>query len=86
MTTSLIEDKMKDKTSRAHTRQNPERHIPLVSLLLRHKMVAVHCFVWLQALQIWSVSRSVGRSVSRSVSQSVSQAGRQVKIQDWEIF
>ena len=36
-----IEDKRKDM---AHTCQNPKKHIPLVSLLLWHKIVAVQCF------------------------------------------
>ena len=47
---------------RAHTRWNPKRHIPLVSLLLWYKMVAVHCFVWPPALQLWS-GRLAGRQV-----------------------
>ena len=51
---SLIEDKRKDETWRAHTRWNPKRHIPLVSLLLWLKMVAVHCFVWPLALRLRS--------------------------------
>jgi len=37
------------------TRRNPKRHIPLVSLLLWHKMVAVHPFVWTLGLWLWSV-------------------------------
>ena len=45
-TSSLIEDKRKDKEQRAYTHWNPKRHIPLVSLLLWCKMVAVRCFVW----------------------------------------
>ena len=44
--TKLIEDKRKDKVQRAHTHWNPKRHVPLVSLLLWRKMVAVHCFIW----------------------------------------
>ena len=31
-----------------------KRDIPLVSLLLWRKMVAMHCFVWSPALQLWS--------------------------------
>ena len=58
-TSSLIEDKRKDKAQRAHTRRNPKRHIPLVSLLLLHKMVAVHCFVWPLGWRLWSVSQAV---------------------------
>ena len=58
-TSSLIEDKRKDKEQTAHTRRNPKRHIPLVSLLLWHKMVAVHCFVWPLGLRLWSVSQAV---------------------------
>ena len=57
-TSSLIEDKRKDKAQRAHTRRNPKRHIPLVSLLLLRKMVAVHCFVWPLGLRLWSSSPS----------------------------
>ena len=41
MKTNLIEDKRKDKAQKAYTHCNPKRHIPLVSLLLWHKMVAV---------------------------------------------
>ena len=58
-TSSLIEDKGKDKAQRAHTRRNPKRHIPLVSLLLWCKMVAVCCFVWALGLRLWSVSEAV---------------------------
>ena len=36
----------------SHTRQNPKRYIPLVSLLLWCEMVAVHCFVWPPALRL----------------------------------
>ena len=52
----LIEDKRKDKAHRAHTRRNPKRRIPPVSLLLWRKMVTVHCFVWALGLQLWSGS------------------------------
>ena len=51
---SLTEDKRKDEVQRAHTHRNPIRHIPLVSLLLWRKMVAVRCFIWPPALQLWS--------------------------------
>ena len=51
-TSSLIEDKRKDKAQRAHTRRNPKRHIPLVSLLVLCKMVAVHCFIWPLGLRL----------------------------------
>ena len=61
-TSSLIENKIKDKAQRAYTHRNPKRHIPLVSLLLWHKMVAVLCFVWPLALQLWSVRQSVQNS------------------------
>ena len=56
---SLIEDKRRDKAQRAYTRRNPKRHILRVSLLLWCKMVAVCCFVWPLALQLWSVSEAV---------------------------
>ena len=59
---SLIEDKRKDKAQRAHTRRSSKRHIPLMSLLLWRKMVAVHCFVWLLDLRPWSVSQSGSQS------------------------
>ena len=45
-------DKRKDKAQRAHTRRNPKRHIPLVSLLLLRKVVAVHCFIWPLGLRL----------------------------------
>ena len=57
-TSSLIEDKGKDKAQWVHTRRNPKRHIPLVSLLLLRKMVAVHCFVCPLGLRLWSGSQS----------------------------
>ena len=57
-TSSLIEDKRIDKVHRVHTRRNPKRHIPPVSLLLWRKMVTVRCFVWALGLQLWSVSES----------------------------
>ena len=60
-TSSLIEDKRKDKAQRAHTRRNPKRHIPMVSLLLLRKMVAMHCFVWSLVLRLWSVSQAVSQ-------------------------
>ena len=60
-TSTLIEDKRKDKAQRAHTRRNPKRHISLVSLLLWRKMVAVRCFVWALGLRLWSVSEAVRR-------------------------
>ena len=65
-TSSLIEDKRKHKAQRAHTRQNFKKHIPLVSLLLWRKMVAVHCFVWRLGLRLWSVSQAVRQSVKNS--------------------
>ena len=55
-TSSLIEDKIKDKAQRAYTCRNPKRHILLVSLLFWHKMAAVRCFVWPLALRLWSVN------------------------------
>ena len=51
---------MKDKgtmgVQRPLTRRNPKRHIPLVSLLLWHKMVAIRYFFWALGLGLWSVS------------------------------
>ena len=55
-TSSLIEDKRNDKAQRAYTHWNPKRHIPLVSLLLWCKMVAMRCLVWPLGLRLWSVS------------------------------
>ena len=54
-----VQVKIKDKVQRAHTRRNPKRHIPLVSLLLLHKMVTVHCFIWPLGLRLWSGSQAV---------------------------
>ena len=59
-TSSLIEDKRKDKAQRAYTHLHPKRHIPLVSLLLWRKMVVVCCFVWPLALRLWLSSEAVG--------------------------
>ena len=50
----LIEDKRNGKAQNADIHWNSKRHIPLVSLLLWRKMVAVHCFVWLLDLRLWS--------------------------------
>ena len=62
-TSSLIEDKRKDKAQRAYMHRNPKRHIPLVSLLLWSKMVAVLSFTWPLALQLWSVRQAVRQFV-----------------------
>ena len=56
-TSSLIEDERRDKGQRTYTRRNPKRHIPLVSLLLWHKIVAMRCLVWPVALRL--VSKAV---------------------------
>ena len=48
------EDNLKIKGKIKHRRQifvGTTRHIPLVSLLLWHEIVAIHCFVWPLALQ-----------------------------------
>jgi len=51
-----MEDKRNNEAQRPLTRRKPKRHIPLVSLLLWRKMVAVHPFVWaLAGLLLWSV-------------------------------
>ena len=55
----LIEDKRKDKAQKAYTHWNTKRHIPLVSLLLWHKIVAVRYSTSPLALQLWSVRQSV---------------------------
>ena len=36
-----------------HTCRNAKRHISPVSLLVQHKIVAVHRFVWSLGLQPW---------------------------------
>ena len=46
----VIEDERKDKAE-------PQKAHP-TGLLLWHKMVAVHCFVWPLALRLWSVRQS----------------------------
>ena len=51
------------RAQRPLTRRNPERHIPLVSLLWR-KMVTIHCFVWALGLRLLSVSGAVSEAVS----------------------
>jgi len=50
---------MKIKRKGVSTDQNPKRHIPLVSLLLWRKIVAVHPFVGALGLRLWSVSEAV---------------------------
>ena len=62
--TSFIEDKRKDK---AHTHWNPKRHIPLVSLLFWHKMVAMHYFIWPPALRLWSGRQAAKQTVGLSL-------------------
>jgi len=52
---SEIAKKGTNEVQRPLTRRNPKRHIPLVSLLLCRKMVAVHPFVWALGLRLWSV-------------------------------
>jgi len=52
---NLLKDERKYMMQREHTCRNPKRHISLVSLLLWHKMVVVHCFVWGLCLRLWSV-------------------------------
>ena len=37
------------------------RHVPLVSLLLWHKMVILCCFVWPLSLRLWLVSNGGSR-------------------------
>ena len=53
---SLDDDEEEEEV---YTRLNPKRHIPLESLLLWRKMVAVHCFVWHLALRLWPGSEAV---------------------------
>ena len=67
---------IKGKTRcRGHTLVgNPKKNIPLVSLLLVRKMVAVCCSVWPPALRLW-----LGRPTR-------THAGRQTKIQVSVIF
>ena len=62
--TNFIEDKRKDK---AHTHWNPKRHIPLVSLLFWHKMVAMHYFIWPPALRLWSGRQAAKQTVGLSL-------------------
>ena len=42
----VIEDERKGKAQKADTYRNQKRHMPSVSLLLWHEMVAMCCFVW----------------------------------------
>ena len=49
------------KAQRDHTCQNLQRHIPPVSLLLWHKIVAIYCFVW-------SLDLRVATMISEAVS------------------
>ena len=54
-----MSEKLGDEALRPLTCRNPKRHIPLVSFLLWHKMVAVHPFIWALGLRLWSVSEVV---------------------------
>jgi len=56
---SLMEDKRNNEAQRPLSPRNPKMHILLVSLLLWHKIVAVHPFVWALGLRLWSVSEAV---------------------------
>ena len=63
---SLIEVKRKGKVQMVHTCQNHKRHIPLVSLLLWHKIVvAIRLFICPLALQQWSGRGGRGRQAGR---------------------
>ena len=54
-----MEDERNNEAQRPLTHQNPKRHIPLVSLLLWRKIMAVHPFVWALGLRLGSVSEAV---------------------------
>ena len=54
----LIEDTPCKRNWKAVICCNHERHIPPVSLLLRHKMVAVCCLVWPLVLRVWLVRQA----------------------------
>jgi len=56
------EDKRNNEVQWPKTHRNPKRHIPLVNLLLWHKIVAVQCFVWRLGLRMWSGSEAVRRN------------------------
>jgi len=51
----IMEDKRMYKAQREPTCGSPQKPIPLMSLLLWHKIVAICCFVWSLGLQLWSV-------------------------------
>ena len=51
-----MKDKRNNKAQRPHTRQNPKKHMSLVSLLLCHKISAVQCFIWHLGLRMGSGS------------------------------
>ena len=59
MTTSLIEEKRKDKVQMAHLLEPQNAH-STGEFALWHKMVGMHCFVWPPALQLW-LGRQAGR-------------------------
>jgi len=44
-------------TEGAHSSE-PQKAHPTSEFILGHKVVAVHCFVWPLALQLWSVSEA----------------------------
>ena len=56
---SLIEDKRNNKEQKPHTRQNPKRHMSLVSLFLCRKIAAVRYFIWRLGFRMWSGSEVV---------------------------
>jgi len=55
---NLIKHQWKAKAHRAYTYRNPKRHIPPVSLLLWHNVMAMHCFISALGLRLWSVRRN----------------------------
>jgi len=57
------------KHKRSTLIRTPKRHIPPVSLLLWHKIMAVYCFVWPLGLWPWSVSEWMSECVSEGVSE-----------------
>ena len=73
-TSSLIEDKRKDKVQRAYTHQNPKRNIPLVSLrdesilLFSTYFLSSNSFIFHLLCSIFCSSLQILLSISLTIS------------------
>ena len=69
--------KREGKAQKVGTCQNQKRQMAPVSLLLQHKIVAVRCFIWLLALQMYSGRQADGRQADGRQADGRQADGRQ---------